>query len=188
MTAPNTWVCPCCGALKVGQQIDIETMARQLPPILAAIVRALSGRQMTYEELAWAVYRGREPGNAVNVLRATVVRQRDRLAPFGWQIVMPGRGRRSASLYLSPLTAPLAPIKDPRTSSRAVSGPASSSSLGRAAQNSSVDGPLGGSGPEPGQGGAVIPGSPAAGRTAAGGRALPAAFSVPWGQEGFAHG
>lgn len=188
MTALNTWVCPCCGATKVGEQLDIEIMAMQLPPLLATIVRALSDRQMTYEELAWAVYRGREPGHAINVLRATVVKQRDRLLPFGWQIVMPGQGRRGASLYLRPLTTPLASNTDPRTSSRAASGPASSSSLGRAAPKDSVGSPVGGSGPEPGQGGAVIPGSPAAGRTAAGGRSLSAAFSVPWSQEGFAHG
>lgn len=102
------WTCPCCGASSAVRMTP-EDVARNLrSAILASVVRALAERPMTYAELCFAVYRGNEPGNANGSIKATLHKMRHQVEPFGWRIVMPGRGKGELRLHLAPIASEVA--------------------------------------------------------------------------------
>lgn len=84
--------CPCCGGPLAGP-VAPEDVARALgSAVLAQVVRALARRPMTYEQLAQAIYGGREMIDPRRSLIVTLSKQEGILRKFGWHIARPGKG------------------------------------------------------------------------------------------------
>jgi hypothetical protein len=81
-----------------------DELARDIrSSIMAMTIRALARRPMTIEQLALAVYQGREPQDAVQCLRVTIGRVRPEIEARGWTIVSPRQHKRGRLYYLAPL-------------------------------------------------------------------------------------
>lgn len=90
--------CPCCGA-PVAAETVIDIACRAVSPTMALILRAVARHPgLSSAELAGMVWRnvpGGGPLYAAETIRATIWRNRARLAGTGLQLVTPNPGFRT---------------------------------------------------------------------------------------------